>query len=138
MENNKPEFLSKYAIDLNDLRQKVEDLKIEAAAAERAGDYGKVAQIRYGSIAEIVARWTGIPVNRMLESERDKLLRMEETLHRRVVGQDKAIVAVSDAVRRRPGRAAEPVKEMPDISPGCLTSGTLFTRRTWNLRLNNS
>jgi len=117
--------------ELNDLRQKVEDLKREAANAERSGDYGKVAQIRYGSlaeaqkrigdlearqaavenpiiteavtpqdIAEIVARWTGIPVARMLESEREKLLRMEEALHKRVVGQDKAIRAVCDAVRR--------------------------------------
>ena len=112
-------------------RASIEDLKIQAAAAERAGDYGKVAEIRYGKmatlknrvseleakknsikepilneavtpsdIAEIVARWTGIPVNRMLESEREKLLRMEDELHKRVVGQDQAIKAVSDAVRR--------------------------------------
>ena len=112
-------------------RAQIEDLKVQAAAAERAGDYGKVAEIRYGKmanlkqrvseleakknaikdpilneavtpsdIAEIVARWTGIPVNRMLESEREKLLRMEDELHKRVVGQDQAIRAVSDAVRR--------------------------------------
>jgi len=117
--------------ELNDLRQKVEDYKLQAAQAERSGDYGKVAEIRYGKlaeaqkrigelsekqasvknpiitesvtpedIAEIVARWTGIPVNRMLESEKEKLLRMEEALHKRVVGQNKAIEAVSDAVRR--------------------------------------
>ena len=117
--------------ELNNLRQQMEDLKIEAAQAERAGDFGKVAEIRYGKIAEaqkrlaeltekqaaikdpiiteavmpsdiaeVVARWTGIPVGRMLESEKDKLLRMEEGLHKRVVGQDKAISAVSDAVRR--------------------------------------
>ena len=117
--------------ELNDLRRQIEDYKRDAAIAERAGDYGKVAEIRYGKlgaaqarikeltekqaaiedpiitesvtpedIAEIVARWTGIPVNRMLESEKDKLLRMEETLHKRVVGQDKGIKAVSDAVRR--------------------------------------
>ena len=117
--------------ELNNLRQQIEDFKIEAAQAERAGDFGKVAEIRYGKIAqaqkrldeltekqaaikdpiiteavmpediaEVVARWTGIPVGRMLESEKDKLLRMEEGLHKRVVGQDKAISAVSDAVRR--------------------------------------
>jgi len=110
-----------------------EELRFEAERAERAGDYGRVAEIRYGKlvenekeiekltraieekrntgsmvrddvrsddIAEIVSRWTGIPVTRMLESEKDKLLRLEEELHRRVVGQDEAIRAVSDAVRR--------------------------------------
>lgn len=112
-------------------RAQIEDLKVQAAAAERAGDYGKVAEIRYGKmanlkqrvseleakknaikdpilneavtpsdVAEIVARWTGIPVNRMLESEREKLLRMEDELHKRVIGQNQAIKAVSDAVRR--------------------------------------
>lgn len=112
-------------------RQKLEDFKIEAQTAERAGDYGKVAELRYGKmaetskeierlmekqeavkdpiitesvtpedIAEVVAKWTGIPVKRMLESEKEKLLRMEEELHKRVVGQDLAIQAVSDAVRR--------------------------------------
>ena len=117
--------------ELNNLRQSLEDYKIEAERAEREGNYGKVAELRYGKIAqaqqridelsrqqasiknpiitesvtpediaEIVARWTGIPVNRMLESEKDKLLRMESELHKRVVGQDKAISAVSDAVRR--------------------------------------
>ena len=116
---------------LQDARQKLEDLKIQAAGAERRGDFGTVAEIRYGKmaqeqkkieelgqkaaqikdpiineavtpedIAEVVARWTGIPVSKMLESEKDKLLRMEEELHRRVVGQDEAIKAVSDAVRR--------------------------------------
>ena len=117
--------------ELNDLRQQLEDLRRDAAIAERNGDYGKVAEIRYGKlaaaqkrideltekqasikdpiiteavtpedIAEVVARWPGTPVNRMLEREKEKLLRMEESLHRRVVGQDKAIAAVSDAVRR--------------------------------------
>ena len=117
--------------ELNNTRQQIEDYKREAAIAERSGDYGKVAEIRYGKlaaaqkrieelsakqaavkdpiiteavtpedIAEVVARWTGIPVNRMLESEKEKLLRMEAELHKRVVGQDKAIAAVSDAVRR--------------------------------------
>ena len=117
--------------EINSLREQMEKDRIEAAAAEREGNYGKVAEIRYGrmgaaqkrleelsakqaaikdpiitesvtpeDIAEIVARWTGIPVGRMLESEKDKLLRMEEELHKRVVGQDKAVEAVSDAVRR--------------------------------------
>ena len=112
-------------------RQEMEDYKIQAQAAERAGDYGKVAELRYGKMAEaqkkiddltarqaavkdpiiteavtpediadVVSRWTGIPVNRMLESEKEKLLRMEDELHKRVVGQDQAIHAVADAVRR--------------------------------------
>ena len=116
---------------LQEARQKIEDYRIEAQNAERAGDYGKVAEIRYGKmaetkkkideltarqagikdpiiteavtpedIAEVVAKWTGIPVKRMLESEREKLLRMEAELHKRVVGQDQAIQAVADAVRR--------------------------------------
>ena len=117
--------------ELQAVRQDMEDYKIEAHNAERAGDYGKVAEIRYAKmaetqkkiddltmkqasikdpiiteavtpedIAEVVAKWTGIPVRRMLESEREKLLRMEAELHRRVVGQNAAIEAVSDAVRR--------------------------------------
>ena len=117
--------------ELQDARQKMEDYKIQAHNAERVGDYGKVAEIRYGKmsqvqarieeltarqasienpiiteavtpedIAEVVAKWTGIPVNRMLESEKTKLLRMEAELHKRVVGQDVAIEAVADAVRR--------------------------------------
>ena len=117
--------------ELQSARQKIEDYKIEANSAERSGDYGKVAEIRYGKmaeaqkrieelqarqagiqdpiiteavtpedIAEVVAKWTGIPVKRMLESEREKLLRMETELHKRVVGQNAAIEAVSDAVRR--------------------------------------
>ena len=117
--------------ELQRKRQDMEDLKLAAVSAERSGDYGKVAEIRYGKmaqtqkridelsaemasdehhlinesvtpedIAEVVAKWTGIPVKRMLESEKEKLLRMEEELHKRVVGQDEAIRAVSDAVRR--------------------------------------
>ena len=117
--------------DLQTARQNLENFKIEAQAAERAGDYGKVAELRYGrmaeiqkkiedlsakqaaikdpivteavtpeDIAEVVAKWTGIPVKRMLESEKEKLLRMEDALHKRVVGQDTAIQAVADAVRR--------------------------------------
>lgn len=112
-------------------RQQMEDYKIQAQSAERAGDYGKVAELRYGKMAEaqkkideltarqaavkdpiitesvtpediadVVSRWTGIPVNRMLESEKEKLLRMEDELHKRVVGQELAIHAVADAVRR--------------------------------------
>ena len=116
---------------LQNARQEMEDLRLQAKTAERNGDYAKVAEIRYGrmaqvqkdidalgakaeaikeplvteavtpeDIAEVVAKWTGIPVKRMLESEKDKLLHMEEQLHKRVVGQDYAIKAVSDAVRR--------------------------------------
>ena len=116
---------------LQKARQQMEEYKIQAHNAELAGDYGKVAELRYGKIeetrkrieelsarqaeikdpiiteavtpediAEVVAKWTGIPVNRMLESEKDKLLRMEDELHKRVIGQDQAIKAVSDAVRR--------------------------------------
>ena len=114
-------------------KQQVEQLKIEAQQAERQGDYGRVAEIRYGKIvdcqraiealqeelgaatasgqmikeevdsadiAEIVSRWTGIPVARMLASESEKLLKMEDELHHRVVGQQQAIVAISEAVRR--------------------------------------
>lgn len=110
----------------------IENLKVEADQAERAGDYGKVAEIRYGKvkeaeaeidrlqkelqqiqgeslikeevdsedIAEVVARWTGIPVSKMMQSEREKLLHLEDELHQRVIGQEEAIKAVSDAVRR--------------------------------------
>lgn len=114
-------------------KQEMEQLKFEAERAEREGNYGRVAEIRYGKlqemeneikqiqeelkhqqgdtamikeevtaedIADVVSRWTGIPVNKMLQSERDKLLHLEEELHLRVVGQDEAITAVSDAVRR--------------------------------------
>ena len=114
-------------------KQQIEDLKYEAERAEREGDYGKVAEIRYGKlqqleteiaeihqqlqqrqgaeamvkeevtaddIADVVSRWTGIPVTRMLQSEREKLLHLEDELHARVIGQDEAITAVADAVRR--------------------------------------
>lgn len=114
-------------------KEDLEKLKLEAEQAERSGDYGKVAEIRYGKVkeaeerlnkfeaqieslqkssplikeevdaedvADVVSRWTGIPVSKMLESEKEKLLRLEEELHNRVVGQDEAIIAVSDAVRR--------------------------------------
>ncbi len=114
-------------------KQEIEQLKFEADRAEREGDYGKVAEIRYGrlkeleakiaelhdtllkrqgaeamvkeevtadDIADVVSRWTGIPVTRMLQSEREKLLHLEDELHARVIGQDEAIKAVADAVRR--------------------------------------
>ena len=114
-------------------KQQMEQLKFEAERAEREGDYGKVAEIRYGKlqslqndinqiqeelkrrqgteamvkeevtpddIADVVSRWTGIPVSRMLQSEREKLINLEAELHKRVVGQDEAIEAVADAVRR--------------------------------------
>jgi len=115
------------------LKSELENFKLEAERAEREGDYGKVAEIRYGKIkdaqekleelqknvaekkdgktlikeevtnediAEVVAKWTGIPVTKMLQSDREKLLKLEDELHKRVVGQEEAIVAVSDAVRR--------------------------------------
>ena len=118
--------------ELQQAKEAIERAKIEAQQAERSGDYGRVAELRYGTIvelekrvatleeelrltadtamikeevsaddiAEVVSRWTGIPVKRMMQSEREKLLNMEEELHRRVVGQDVAIEAISDAVRR--------------------------------------
>ncbi|HEX9825550.1 MAG TPA: AAA family ATPase, partial [Flavobacteriaceae bacterium] len=124
-------------------KSKIEDFKLEAERAERDGDYGKVAEIRYGKIkeaqeqleklqkelqqnqsghslikvevtyddiAEVVAKWTGIPVTKMLQSEREKLLKLEAHLHKRVVGQDEAIVAVSDAVRRSRAGLQNPKK----------------------------
>ena len=118
---------------LRDVKAEIDGVKQEAAEAERDGDYGRVAELRYGTllelerrltsatqemnelqknstllkeeisaedIAEVVAKWTGIPVQRMLESERAKLLHMEERLHERVIGQDDAVTAVSNAIRR--------------------------------------
>ena len=117
---------------IQNLKTDVENYKLEADKAERNGDYGKVAELRYGKIqeaqeqleaqqtllannegtslikeevtyediAEVVAKWTGIPVTKMIQSERDKLLKLEDELHKRVVGQEEAIEAVSDAVRR--------------------------------------
>ena len=124
-------------------KDRIEQLKIEAQQAERQGDYGKVAEIRYGKIqeaekeiaafqeefrlasangsmikeevdsqdiAEVVSRWTGIPVTRMLASEREKLLHMEDELHKRVIGQEQAIAAISDAVRRSRAGLNDPRK----------------------------
>ena len=119
--------------NIQNLKSEIENYRLEAEKAEREGDYGKVAEIRYGKIkeaqerleklqqkvtenqneksliqeevtnediAEVVAKWTGIPVTKMLQSEREKLLKLEDDLHKRVVGQDEAIIAVSDAIRR--------------------------------------
>ncbi len=118
--------------NIQNIKQDIENYKLEAERAERDGDYGKVAELRYGKIknaqeeleifqkklqeqsenslikeevtyddiAEVVAKWTGIPVTKMVESEREKLLKLETELHKRVVGQEEAIEAVSDAVRR--------------------------------------
>jgi ATP-dependent Clp protease ATP-binding subunit ClpB len=119
--------------NIQTVKQEIEDFKLEAERAERDGDYGKVAEIRYGKIkeaqerlealqtqlaenqagsslikeevtrediAEVVAKWTGVPVTKMLQGEREKLLRLEDELHHRVVGQEEAIEAISDAVRR--------------------------------------
>ncbi len=121
-------------------KEAIDNYKLQAAEAERAGDYGRVAELRYGKIraaeesiaelntkldpatamikeevdsediASVVSRWTGIPVNRMLASEREKLLTMEAELHKRVVGQDEAIRAVSDAVRRSRAGLQDPRK----------------------------
>ncbi|WP_222984362.1 ATP-dependent chaperone ClpB [Flagellimonas meishanensis] len=119
--------------EIQKTKQNIENFKLEAERAERNGDYGKVAELRYGKIkeaqekleklqddlaqqqsagtlikeevtnediAEVVAKWTGIPVTKMMQSEREKLLKLENVLHQRVVGQEEAIVAVSDAIRR--------------------------------------
>lgn len=118
--------------NIQNIKQDIENYKLEAERAEREGDYGKVAEIRYGKIkeatellegyqkqlaeqqenalikeevtyediADVVAKWTGIPVTKMVQSEREKLLKLEDELHKRVVGQEEAIIAVSDAVRR--------------------------------------
>jgi len=101
--------------------EQIENYKLEAEQAERAGDYGKVAELRYGTIVEtqaeveklkvallenqadsagVVSRWTGIPVSKMIQSEREKLLSLEDELHKRVAGQEEAIEAISDAIRR--------------------------------------
>ena len=128
---------------IQDNKDKIERLNVEARQAEREGDYGRVAEIRYGKIqqaekeieafqeeyrqtaangsmikeevdaedvAEVVSRWTGVPVTRMLASEREKLLHMEEELHKRVVGQEQAMAAISDAVRRSRAGLNDPRK----------------------------
>ncbi|MCS6916191.1 MAG: ATP-dependent chaperone ClpB [Chitinophagales bacterium] len=129
------------AEQVQEVKQLMEQYKLEAEQAERQGDYGRVAELRYGrireaelklkeleqqlaasgngsrllkeevdaeDIAEIVAKWTGIPVARMLQSEREKLLHLEEELHRRVIGQEEAIAAVSDAIRRNRAGLSDP------------------------------
>ena len=129
--------------NIQNTKAAIEDYKAEAERAEREGDYGKVAEIRYGKIkiaqkelegyqkvlqenqnekslikeevtlddiAEVVAKWTGIPVTKMIQSEREKLLKLENQLHKRVVGQEEAIVAISDAVRRSKAGLQNPKK----------------------------
>ncbi len=128
--------------NIQNAKQAIENYKLEAEKAEREGNYGKVAELRYGKIkeaqdqleflqrdmlkqdehslikeevtyddiAEVVAKWTGIPVTKMLQSEREKLLRLEDELHKRVVGQEEAIEAVSDAVRRSRAGLQNPQK----------------------------
>ena len=128
--------------NIQSIKQDIENYKLEAERAERDGDYGKVAELRYGKIkeaqetlekyqkqlqeqaentlikeevtyddiAEVVAKWTGIPITKMLQSEREKLLNLEDELHKRVVGQEEAIIAVSDAVRRSRAGLQNPQK----------------------------
>ncbi len=129
--------------NIQNIKQNIENFKLEAERAERDGDYGKVAELRYGKIkeaqeelekfqkelkenqsenslikeevtyddiAEVVAKWTGIPVTKMLQSDREKLLKLEDQLHKRVVGQEEAIIAVSDAVRRSRAGLQNPQK----------------------------
>ena len=140
-------------------KQEIESLKFEAERAEREGNYGRVAEIRYGrlkqlqddidhiqqqlkttqggegmvreevtadDIAEVVSRWTGIPVTRMMQSEREKLLHLEEELHRRVIGQDEAIQAVADAVRRSRAGLQDPKKPIASF----IFLGTTGTGKT--------
>lgn len=140
-------------------KEEMENLKFEADRAEREGNYGKVAEIRYGKlkslqddidniqqqlkstqgnqamireevtaddIAEVVSRWTGIPVTRMMQSERDKLLHLEEELHKRVIGQDEAIQAVADAVRRSRAGLQDPKKPIASF----IFLGTTGTGKT--------
>lgn len=128
---------------VQNVKMQIEDFKLQAEKAEREGDYGKVAELRYGKIktaqeeleqlqqqleenqkgqslikeevtsediAEVVAKWTGVPVTKMLQSEREKLLKLEEELHKRVVGQEEAIEAISDAVRRSRAGLQDPKK----------------------------
>jgi ATP-dependent Clp protease ATP-binding subunit ClpB len=128
--------------NVQNIKQEIENYKLEAERAEREGDYGKVAEIRYGKIkeateklekyqkqlaeqqdnalikeevtyediADVVAKWTGIPVTKMIQSELEKLLKLEDELHKRVIGQDEAIEAVSDAVRRSRAGLQNPQK----------------------------
>ncbi len=128
---------------IQNIKTEIEEYKLEAERAERDGDYGKVAELRYGKIkdaheklekqqklvaqqessmikeevtnediAEVVAKWTGIPVTKMLQSDREKLLKLEDHLHKRVVGQQEAIVAVSDAIRRSRAGLQDPKKPL--------------------------
>lgn len=131
--------------NIQECKKNIEDYKFQAEQAERSGDYGKVAELRYGKtketeekleglkkklaeiqadsplikeevnaedVADVVSKWTGIPVSRMLQSEREKLLKLENELHKRVVGQDEAIVALSDAIRRSRAGLHDPKRPM--------------------------
>ena len=143
----------------------IENLKFEAEKAEREGDYGKVAEIRYGKlqaldkeiedtqeklrgmqgdkamikeevdaedIADVVSRWTGIPVSKMMQSEKDKLLHLEDELHQRVIGQDEAIEAVADAVRRSRAGLQDPKRPIGSfIFLGTTGVGKLNWQRHW-------
>ena len=149
----------------------IENLKFEADKAEREGDYGKVAEIRYGKIkqkeeeikqvqeklhsmqggaamikeevdsddiADVVSRWTGIPVSKMLQSEREKLLHLEEELHKRVIGQDEAISAIADAVRRSRAGLQDPKRPIGSFSGLSVRSSSsvprVWVRRSWPRR----
>ena len=147
------------------IKEQVEQAKLELEAAQRRQDFAKMSEIQYGllpqlekqlaaaqeaehkdfklvqdrvtdeEIAEVVSRWTGIPVNKMLEGERDKLLRMEEVLHNRVVGQEEAIKVVSDAVRR--SRAACPIRIARPV-PSCSSARPASARPSCASRWPNS
>ena len=149
-------------------KQEMENLKLEAERAEREGDYGKVAEIRYSKlkaleddilaiqgqlsnaqggnslvreevtaddIAEVVSRWTGIPVTRMMQSEREKLLHLEEELHKRVIGQEEAITAVSDAVRRSRAGLQDPKRP---IASFIFLVQRVSERRNWQRHWQNT
>lgn len=153
-----------YVATIQNEKARIEQLKHEAEVAEREGDYGKVAEIRYSriqqaeanikaaqealhqmqsdslikeevdedDIAEIVARWTGIPVAKMVQSERDKLIHLEEELHKRVIGQDEAIKAVSDAIRRSRAGLQDPKRPIGSfIFLGTTVSERPNWRRLW-------
>ena len=149
-------------------KAEIEQARIEAEIAEREGDYGKVAELRYGKIkekereieelqkklrevqgdrplikeevdaediAEIVSKWTGIPVSKMLQSEREKLLSLEEELHKRVVGQDHAIKAVADAIRRNRAGLSDPKRQLVRLSS---SEQPVWVKPNWQKRLPNA
>ena len=146
---------------IQQIKQHMEDLKLEAERAEREGNYQRVAEIRYGElkqlqdqmdtlrkrvhdeqggealvreevtaddIAEVVSRWTGIPVSRMMQSEREKLLHLEDELHKRVIGQDEAIDAVCNAVRRSRAGLQDPKRR---LHPSSSWERQALERQNW-------